>query len=173
MNRNKKFIIWLILEILLLAIIFWIGYELWGEAKSDPELPYDFNDLFIGYAYPTFIPDIQTLGTLVEEDIDECWSDYDCRMTIEDESNWNHLDKNGDVIRGKAGEWGIAQFKLGTWNLFNEERRFEAEKRGEEYVYLDILDREDQLTMIVWAFNKGYQCHWTGYRKLYPGVCKP
>jgi len=157
MSRNKKFIIWLILEILLLISILVIGYKLFKNEKVIlPQI--QFNDLFVGRAFPTFVPDIQTLGILVEEDIDECWSDYDCWRTIQCESGWTHYYKNGKVIRGKAGEYGIAQFKVGTWNLFNQERG----------TNLDIMSREDQLDMIMWAFNKGekYRRHWTCYIAL-------
>ena len=56
--------------------------------------------------------------------------------------------------RGKAGEIGIAQFMPTTWEMFNEIRG----------TNLDIYNTKDQIEMIIWAFQNGYQNHWTCYR---------
>lgn len=76
--------------------------------------------------------------------------------------NYNELEKviqcessfdNSKI--GKAGEIGIAQFKIETWNYFNK-------IRGTK---LNINNPYHQIDMIVWAFNNGYQSHWSCYWK--------
>ena len=74
---------------------------------------------------------------------------------IQCESGWTHT-INGNIIRGKAGEYGICQFMPSTWKMFNLIRG----------TNLDIMDRDEQIDMMVWAFNNGYQNHWTCYRQL-------
>lgn len=58
--------------------------------------------------------------------------------------------------RGNAGEIGIAQYMPKTWALFNKIRG----------TNLDINNISDQLEMTFWAFNQGYESHWTCWRKL-------
>jgi len=59
--------------------------------------------------------------------------------------------------RGKAGEIGIAQFLPSTWRAFNRERG----------TNLDIYSEEDQLDLMLWAWDRGYQNHWTCWKQLY------
>ena len=80
------------------------------------------------------------------------------KNTLWCESQWKQFQKDGSVVRGKAGEYGIAQFMGGTWKNFNTQRMKEG------FTSLDIMKTEDQLTMITWAFSKGYESHWTCWR---------
>ena len=66
--------------------------------------------------------------------------------------------KQGAVLRGDAGEWGIGQYMKGTWKWFTELRQKEHLKT------LDILNPYDQLTMTEWAFENGFQSHWSCYK---------
>lgn len=70
------------------------------------------------------------------------------------ESNWNQ-----NAV-GLAGEIGIAQFMPSTWTIWNKQRGLD----------LDIYNAEHQLDMIDWAFEKGYNCHWTCFAKI-TGLC--
>ena len=97
----------------------------------------------------TIQPDTYVLGTRIPENVN-----FDKLIEVlKCESNLIHIDRNGNIIRGKDGEYGIAQFKQETWNWFNELRE----------TNLDILNMEDQLDMIKWAFNNGYQEQLTSY----------
>ncbi len=75
---------------------------------------------------------------------------------IECESNGIHYNSNGTVKRGKAGEYGIAQFMPATWNLFNKIRG----------TNLDITNEQDQLDMLFWALETNRGFNWTCWRKL-------
>lgn len=108
---------------------------------SEASLPMIQGNTIVAITAP-YIP-TKVLGSIIE-DVIEC------------ESGWQHIDKYGNVIRGDAGEYGICQFMPDTWAHFNEIRG----------TNLDILNEEHQLDMIDWAFEKGYQEHWTCYRNL-------
>lgn len=84
-----------------------------------------------------------SLGSIIEQ-------------VIECESGWTH-EINGEIIRGKAGEYGIAQFMEATWNDFNEERGTD----------LDITNRAQQLNMVEWAFQNNKQQHWSCYKNMF------
>lgn len=109
---------------------------------SGASLPMIQGNTIVAITAPYQIEDI-VLGSIIE-DVIQC------------ESGWQHTDKYGNVIRGKDGEYGICQFMPNTWAHFNEIRG----------TNLDITNREHQLSMISWAFSKGYQEHWTCYRNL-------
>lgn len=64
---------------------------------------------------------------------------------IECESEWNP-----NAI-GKAGEIGLAQFKIGTWHWLSK-------KAG---VNLDINSLRDQIWLLQWALDNGFESHWT------------
>ena len=68
------------------------------------------------------------------------------------ESNFKH-DVYGD--RGKA--YGIMQFWENTFNQFKKEANLE---------HLEYKNLKDQAQLAAWAFSKGYQNHWTCYRKV-------
>ena len=75
----------------------------------------------------------------------------DQKQTLWNESGWSQYDTKGAVIRGKAGEWGLAQFMPGTWKHLTSLRRTEK-------VYPILLDRtdfEDQITMFKYGWEKG------------------
>lgn len=87
----------------------------------------------------------QVLGVLTGDSVSKLVYDV-----IQCESGWRQ------EARGKAGEIGIAQFMPATWKHFNDIRG----------TNLDIYSSDDQLDMIIWAFNNGYQSHWTCYHKI-------
>jgi hypothetical protein len=60
--------------------------------------------------------------------------------------------------RGKIS-YGIAQFRLTTWQMFNKIKKTD----------MDYENPFDQIDMMGWAFNKGYQKHWDCYRMLFLG----
>jgi len=52
---------------------------------------------------------------------------------------------------GKAGEVGLSQFKIGTWNAFNRQRGTD----------LDIYNPYHQVELMAWSFRNGLQNHWS------------
>lgn len=78
--------------------------------------------------------------------------------TINCESGFKQFKDDGTLLRGTAGEIGIAQFKPETWKWMNT-------LRGTE---LDITNALAQLNMIEWAFSKGYQSNWVCYTMKHP-----
>lgn len=58
---------------------------------------------------------------------------------------------------GKAGEIGIAQFKLQTWEWMSKLADFNG----------DIYSEKDQLWLLKWGLESGYGRHWTCYRMLF------
>ena len=90
----------------------------------------------------------QVLATIIEPE--NIIPDSLLNKVIQCESGWDNS------ARGKAGEIGLAQFMPDTWRLFNKIRN----------TNLDIYNENDQLEMIIWAFQNGYENHWTCYRKL-------
>ena len=101
-----------------------------------------FQELFVDAPNVHYHLTPESLGTVISQ-------------VINCESGWTHH-RDGKIIRGTSGEYGIAQFMPDTWDYFNE-------LRGTN---LDIMNREEQLSMIEWAFNNEYQNHWTCYRNL-------
>lgn len=63
---------------------------------------------------------------------------------------------------GKAGEIGIGQFMPSTWDYWNNERI----KKISVLRPLNIYSTKDQIEMLVWSWNKGYQNQWTCFRRL-------
>jgi hypothetical protein len=72
------------------------------------------------------------------------------------ESSGRQYDENGEIVKGKAGELGIAQFKPETWEYFNN-------LRGTD---LDIMSESDQLNMLRWGLETGRGNHWTCFSKI-------
>lgn len=104
----------------------------------------------------------QVLGSLMGDNLlNEYMSmPEDQRGTIRCESTWRHLNKDGTVLRGKAGEWGVCQFMWDTFELF---------KRQSKKTDLSIYSADDQIELMTWAFEQGddYKKHWTCWRDLY------
>ena len=135
LDEPPRQILLIILIILLLA-----GYIIF-RPKPAPKIETTLNECFIYQTRTPYYPTPQTLGAVISE-------------VIECESGWQHY-KNGKIIKGKSGEIGICQFMPATWKMFNEERGTD----------LDIMDKEDQLDMIEWAFENNKQNHWTCYKE--------
>ena len=67
------------------------------------------------------------------------------------ESGGQHYDKDGDIKRGEAGEYGIAQYMPGSWEYFNK-------LRGTNF---DIYNERQQINMLEWCLNNNLGEHWT------------
>ena len=80
------------------------------------------------------------------------------RETITCESGWRQYKKNGEILRGDTGEYGIAQFMDETFEWFRTMSGMNE---------LSIYNAEDQIILMKWAFENGYEDHWTCYRDLY------
>lgn len=83
-------------------------------------------------------------------------SDPTIRATLLCESGDKQYKDDGSILRGKAGEYGVGQFMKSTWDVWNKQRG----------TTLDIMNEDDELDMIQWAFAHGLQNHWTCYRDL-------
>ncbi|MHA1400061.1 MAG: hypothetical protein ACTSQE_06915 [Candidatus Heimdallarchaeaceae archaeon] len=153
MRSEQKDALWFILQIIMIALIFFfIGMGV-AESQVEPESSLESlsephrgilvqENSLVGIVSPYYTKPI-VCGALIER-------------VIRCESSGNHLDKNGNILRGKAGEYGICQFMPSTWKMFNLIRE----------TNLDIMIEDDQLDMMVWAFKNGYANHWTCYRQL-------
>jgi len=73
------------------------------------------------------------------------------KETLWNESGWSMYNPDGSVIRGKDGEWGVAQFMPSTWERLTELRRQEKV----EHILLDKLNFEDQIIMFKYGWDKG------------------
>lgn len=82
--------------------------------------------------------------------------------TLQCESGFKHYNSDGSVMRGNDGEFGIGQFMKGTWGWFTDLRR------KEKLPLLDILNPADQIKMVAWAWDNGFQEHWSCYKNIYP-----
>lgn len=68
------------------------------------------------------------------------------------ESHREHWNQGGTIKRGKAGEFGVAQFMWNTFYGF-------AKQMG--FYDADILNPTHQLLVMEWALDNGLQKHWT------------
>jgi len=82
------------------------------------------------------------------------------QKVIECESQGLQHRADGSLVRGAAGEIGIAQFMPATWKWM------EGEFYKENQIHLDINSAIDQLTLIQFAFNHHWQHHWSCYKKV-------
>jgi len=71
------------------------------------------------------------------------------KQTLWNESGWSMYNTRGAVLRGKAGEWGVAQFMPGTWEWLAEMRQAEG------LSLLDKLNFDDQIEMFLYGWEKG------------------
>ena len=136
-----RFLIY-ILILAILIIAFCVGILVF-HLRIAPEPYQPLSGVFYYQPRIPYYPKTYVLGTLIKQ-------------VIQCESGGRQRDKNGDLIIGKANEIGIAQFKQETWDYFNQIRG----------TNLDITDKDDQLSMIIWAFKNGYVSHWSCYTKV-------
>lgn len=87
---------------------------------------------------PIFYPGTRVYGILMNE-------------IIECESGWEH-----EGIWGKAGEYGIAQFKERTFYWMAELANFQN---------ANWFNKEHQLYLLEWALENNLGKHWTCYKK--------
>jgi len=73
------------------------------------------------------------------------------KETLWNESGWSHYKEDGSVIRGKAGEVGVAQWMKPTWKWMIDLRR----RDNEEIILLDIYSFEDQIKQFKYGWEKG------------------
>ena len=72
------------------------------------------------------------------------------------ESGGQHYNLDGTIKRGKAGEYGIAQFKWNTFYWMSEQANFNG----------SIYSAEDQVELLVWALENNLGFHWSCARNL-------
>ncbi len=139
---DKRLIIYLVLLAVAVLIAWWLSGL--AFAVNAPQKPFVSLEIAF-YTQPNlvYIPYVYILGTTIEQ-------------VIQCESGGRQYNDEGELIRGKANEIGIAQFKQETWDMFNKERG----------TNLDITSKEDQLDLIYWAFENGYQHHWTCFNEI-------
>jgi hypothetical protein len=71
------------------------------------------------------------------------------KQTLWNESGWSMYDTHRAVLRGKDGEWNVAQFMPQTWKEL-------AHKRQEERLrMLDKTDFEDSIEMFLYGWDRG------------------
>ena len=147
-------LVWIaVLGLFVLSILIWI---------KKPLKEYEIREQSVVYQWEVPVLQYRTLGSLIGNNLLEEYMDMpeDQKETIECESNWNHYNKYGAILRGDAGEYGIAQFMLPTWNIFKKEAGLPD---------LSIHSAKDQIELMSWAFEQGeeYKKHWTCWRELY------
>ena len=76
------------------------------------------------------------------------------RETLWNESGWSHYDTKGAVLRGKDGEWGVAQFMPTSWKWLSQLRR------SEDLSMLDKMSFEHQIIMFKYGWSKNVK--WYG-----------
>ena len=143
---NRTFtVLFIIVAMLLNILIAGIVYTIWvqnapagdlSDNTADLERVYIGNNTLVGTSCH-YHPRFQTLGVMVSE-------------VIHCESSWDNS------ARGEAGEIGLCQFKQETWDWMCKLAGFNG----------DIYSEEDQLWMINWAFENGFQGHWTCWKLL-------
>ena len=74
------------------------------------------------------------------------------KRSIDCESNFKQYKPDGTILRGQAGEYGIAQFKQTT---------FDQWKKYYGLSELDILKAEDQIRLMILMFGTNREFHWT------------
>jgi len=134
-----------LISVLALLLLIMVGSTIFamGMPEKGNESEISVSQLFVSAPNIVYHPTPTSLGSIISE-------------VIECESGWTHQ-RNGEIIRGTSGEYGIAQFMEQTWNEFNKERGTE----------LDITNRAHQLDMVEWAFENNKQEHWSCYNKIY------
>lgn len=101
--------------------------------------------------------DPQILGIIIDEpDIDEL-----ANKIIECESNWRHLDKNGNLLVGDKHltyqALGIAQFQRRTFDFLSK-----LAGRTD----LRIESEQDQIWLLDWAIKNGYEHYWSCFEQV-------
>ena len=74
---------------------------------------------------------------------------------IQHESGGRHYKDDGTILRGDAGEFGVAQYMYDTFYWF-------AEKMGWDDA--NIENPTHQLIITYWAFNHHEEYNWTTYK---------
>jgi len=145
---DKQANIIIAISLVLSAILFWWGIvRVWninaGELELSDKETEQASDLililgnsFKSTANPVFLKPL-TYGSLIEKVID-------C------ESGWDNSK------RGRAGEIGLCQFMPKTWDWMCDKFNFTG----------DIYNEQDQIELMMIAFENGLAKHWTCYRKL-------
>lgn len=85
------------------------------------------------------------------EKIDRSMVTEEMKLVLNCESRNQHYNPDGTIKRGSHGEWGIAQFRIGTWDWFS----------NLSGIYGDIKSEQDQLILMRWSFDHGFQSHWS------------
>ena len=130
----------LIALIMITSIGYWIGQDSVSCREQTEHIILEGNS-FKGVS-AVYYPSVYVLGTIHKNTLVD--------KIIQCESDWDNS------ARGKAGEIGLAQFKIQTWNYFNK-------LRGTD---LDIYNAEQQVEMLEWGLRNGMENHWSCFKKV-------
>ena len=139
------YLIWTIFGIFIIFLIFNSFSK-----KIENKIEYrNYSDNCVVQPNISYYPDYKVYASLAYE------YPKTMRDTIMCESNWQHYNKNGTILRGKAGEYGICQFMLKTWNIYSKKSGLNG----------SIYSAEDQLELMKWMWDNNLMNHWTCYSK--------
>lgn len=80
------------------------------------------------------------------------------------ESQCNNYNDDGTIKRGKAGEFGIAQFMAPTFYGWSKQMKFET---------ADVTSPTDELIIMYWAFKNHLENNWTTLKDCMPHLLRP
>ena len=135
-------------------LLFLSAPRIWQEFKEIFEEPINYEireDSVVRQTNIHYYPQFTVLASLAH------LYPKDMRDTLACESTWRHYNSDGTILRGKDGEYGVAQF---MWATF-EQYKYEAERPE-----LSIYKYEDQLWLMKWMWERDLKYHWTCWRKL-------
>ena len=142
--------------LIICAIVFIFGLYVWIDhliVEKPPKVEYGIReDSYVRQTNIHHYPQFTILASLAH------LYPKDMRDTLTCESTWRHYNSDGTILRGKAGEYGVAQFMWTT---------FEQYKKEAGRPELSIYVAEDQLWLMEWMFENDLKSHWTCYRNLY------
>jgi len=96
-----------------------------------------------------------TLASLSSVENEDSLITNEMWVTMQCESGNRMYDDKGELIIGKAGEIGRAQFTQDTWNDISRWSGMNG----------NIYSESDQILYMNWAFSHGYKGKWSCYRK--------
>ena len=142
-NKHLK----LLFYIFILACLIWISYFVIFNVSSFLIINFPFQ--FFNSVFNSEI-DIK-IPPPYEKSIQGVSITRDMSRVMLCESGFRQFRDNGELVRGKAGEIGIAQFKRSTFIWMSDLAGLNG----------NIENPYDQIELMAWAFKNNYQSHWT------------